>query len=270
MHPVSYTHLSSTISNMNLIRGVLFYLLGLRSYQPRGKSLTSIKAIDLEHIPRGDEAQNRLRQYFQYARGRSEGKNATQSKEYALREAIEKVSAEFPDFEPEFDRSYFSMSDHSTELDTKTEVDKSITLTERECVIISLCACGVPCRYHGQTHKMGQRLIKEKKVAELKLKYNVIPVCPEIMGGLPTPRCACQVTWSDEEPFVTNRKTDEKEFEGADLTEAYKRGAEWTLWMAKLFNCKKAYMLKQSPACDPKEGVAARLLNLNGIHVVGL
>jgi uncharacterized protein YbbK (DUF523 family) len=117
---------------------------------------------------------------------------------------------------------------------------------------------------------MGQRLIKEKKVAELKSKYSVIPVCPEIMGGLPTPRCACQVTWSDEEPFVTNRKTGEKEFEGADLTESYKRGAEWTLWMAKLFNCKKAYMLKQSPACDPKEGVAARLLNLNGIHVMGL
>lgn len=232
--------------------------------------MTSITAIDLEHIPRGDEAQNRLRQYFQYARGRSEGKNATQSKEEALREAIEKVSAEFPDFEPEFDRSYFSMSDHSTELDTNTEEDKSITLTERECVIISLCACGVPCRYHGQTHKMGQRLIKEKKLSELKSKYNVVPVCPEIMGGLPTPRCACQVTWSDEEPFVTNRKTGEKEFEGADLTEAYKRGAEWTLWMAKLFNCKKAYMLKQSPACDPKEGVAARLLNLNGIHVVGL
>jgi hypothetical protein len=46
-------------------------------------------AIDLEHIPRGDE---RLRQYFQYARARSEGKNATQSKEDALREAIQRVS----------------------------------------------------------------------------------------------------------------------------------------------------------------------------------
>jgi len=54
-------------------------------------------AIDLEHIPRGDEAQNRLRQYFQYARAKSVGKNATQSKEEALREAIEKVRAEFPD-----------------------------------------------------------------------------------------------------------------------------------------------------------------------------
>jgi DNA-binding NarL/FixJ family response regulator len=77
------------------------------------------------------------------------GKNATQSKEEALREAIEKVRAEFPDFEPEFDKFYFSMSDHSTEPDIKTEEDKSITSTERECVIISLCACGVPCRYHG-------------------------------------------------------------------------------------------------------------------------
>lgn len=232
--------------------------------------MTSINAIDLEHIPRGDEAQNRLRQYFQYARARSKSKNAIPSKEDALREATEKVKAEYPDFEPEFDKSYFSMTEYFAELDTETEEDKSITSTERECVLISLCACGVPCRYHGQTHKMGQRLIKEKKLSELKSKYNVIPVCPEIMGGLPTPRCACQVTWSDEEPSVTNRKTGEKEFEGKDLTEAYKRGAEWTLWIAKLFNCKKAYMLKLSPACDPKEGVAARLLNLNGIHVVGL
>jgi uncharacterized protein YbbK (DUF523 family) len=254
---------------MNPIRGVLIYLLGLRSYQSRGKILTGIIAIDLEHIPRGDEAQNRLRQYFQYVRAKSESKNATKSKEEALREAIEKVRAEFPDFEPKFDRSYFSMSCPSTEPKAKEE-DSSVTSTEIECVLISLCACGVPCRYHGQTHKMGQRLIKEKKLSELKSKYNVIPVCPEIMGGLPTPRCACQVKWSDEEPSVTNRKTGEKEFMSVDLTEAYKRGAEWTLWMAKLFNCKKAYLLKQSPACDPKDGVAARLLNLNGIHVVGL
>jgi uncharacterized protein YbbK (DUF523 family) len=232
--------------------------------------LTSITAIDLEHITRGNGAQNRLRQYFQYSRSKSEGKNASQSKEEALREAIEKVRAEFPGFEPEFDPSYFSLRDHSTQLDTKIEEENSITLTGRECVIISLCACGVPCRYHGQTHKMSQRLIKKKKVAELKSKYNVIPVCPEIMGGLPTPRCACQVTWSGEEPFITNRKTGEKEAYGVDLTEAYMRGAEWTLWMAKLFSCKKAYMLKLSPACDPKKGVASRLLSLNGIHVVGL
>jgi uncharacterized protein YbbK (DUF523 family) len=233
--------------------------------------LTSLKAIDLEHIPRGNEAQNRLRQYFQYARARSQSKNPGQTKEDALREAIEKTMTEFPGFEPEFDRSYFSMSKFPREPDAKTrDEDKSITSTERECVLISLCACGVPCRYHGLTHKMGQRLIKEKKVAELKSKYNIIPVCPEIMGGLPTPRCACKVIWSDEEPSVTNRKTGEKEFEGADLTEAYKRGAEWTLWMAKLFNCRKAYLLKMSPACDPRDGIAARMLTKNGVTVIGV
>jgi uncharacterized protein YbbK (DUF523 family) len=233
--------------------------------------LTSLKGTDLDHIPRGSEAQNRLRQYFQYARSRSQGKSAGQTKEDALKEAIEKVKAEYPEFKPEFDQSYFSMSELPIEHGTETaEEDKSITSAERECVLISLCACGVPCRYHGLTHKMGQRLMKEKKVAELKLKYNIIPVCPEVMGGLPTPRCPCQVTWSGEEPSVTNRKTGEKEFNGADLTDAYKKGAEWTLWMAKLFNCKRAYMLKLSPACDPKEGVAARLLSKSGVYVVGL
>jgi uncharacterized protein YbbK (DUF523 family) len=148
--------------------------------------------------------------------------------------------------------------------------DEVVASPDRESVLISLCACGVPCRYHGQTHKMGQRLIKKKKVAELKSKYNVIPVCPEIMGGLPTPRCPCQVIWDDDKPTVTNRKTGEREFQGTDLTAAYNRGAEWTLEMARLFNCKKAYMLKMSPVCDPKDGVAGRRLERNGVRVVGL
>lgn len=230
--------------------------------------MTNLTAIDLDHIPRGSEAQNRLRQHYQYTRSRS---NANQIKEDALRDAIERVKAEYPGFEPEFDRSYFSMGEFSGDPNTEIlEGDESVASVGRECVLISLCACGVPCRYHGLTHKMGQRLIKRKRVEELKSKYNVIPICPEMMGGLPTPRCATKVVWVGEEPHVTNRKTGDREFNGTDLTEAYKKGAEWTLWMAELFNCRKAYMLKMSPACDPKEGVAARLLSKNGVKVIGI
>lgn len=227
-------------------------------------------SIDLNHIPRGSQAQNKLRQYFQYTRSRQQTSDHSQTKEDALIEAIDKVKVEFPGFEPEFDHSYFSLSGLPGKPYIKISGDGNlITSAERECVLISLCACGVPCRYHGLTHKMGRRLIKEKRVAELKSKFNVIPVCPDLIGGLPTPRCTCKVTWVGEEASVTNKKG-EKEFKGTDLTEAYNKGAEWTLWMAKLFNCKKAYMLKGSPACDPKNGVASRLLSENGVTVIAI
>jgi uncharacterized protein YbbK (DUF523 family) len=230
-----------------------------------------IIASDLEHIPRGDVAQNKLRQYFQYARMRSLGKAKNGTKESALVEAIAQVQAEFPDFKPQYDIFYFEQDpDVPAEEDDSILQDEVIASPTRESILVSLCLCGVPCRYHGLTHKMGYRLYREKLIAKLKEKYNIIPVCPEIMGGLPTPRCPCEVTWDSDTPHVTNRKTGETAFEGKDLTEAYQKGAEWTLWMATVFNCKKAYMLKTSPACDPKDGVAGRLLTENGITVRGV
>jgi len=140
----------------------------------------------------------------------------------------------------------------------------------KESVLVSLCLCGVPCRYHGLTHKMGYRLYREKKIAVLKEKHNLIPVCPDILGGLPTPRCTCTVSWDEDMPRVVNTRTGETSFGGKDLTEAYQRGAKWTLWMAQVFNCRKAYMLKNSPACDPKKGVTGRLLTAAGIRVIGV
>jgi hypothetical protein len=102
-------------------------------------------SIDLDHIPRGSKAQNRRRQYFQYVRSRSQGENASQTKEDALREAIEKVKAESPGFEPEFDQSYFSIHELPEGLDIKTREDgKTISLVERECVPYH----SVPAAYH--------------------------------------------------------------------------------------------------------------------------
>lgn len=142
--------------------------------------------------------------------------------------------------------------------------------------LISMCLCGVPCRYHGQTHKMGYRLYRAKLVQKLKDEYELIPICPEQLGGLPVPRCPCAVTWETNnadigpEPVVKNRNTGECVWSGVDLTNAYKAGAEWSVWMAEVFGAKKAFMLKQSPACDPQTGVAARALAKAGIYVKGV
>ena len=136
--------------------------------------------------------------------------------------------------------------------------------------LISLCACGVPCRYHGQTHKMGHRLYKEKLVQELKEKYELIPFCPEQLGGLPVPRCACAVSWDGDIPHVVERGTGKPDYRGLDLTSAYVEGARWSVWLAEVFGAEKAFTLKQSPACDPSNGTAARALKKAGLYVKGI
>jgi uncharacterized protein YbbK (DUF523 family) len=136
--------------------------------------------------------------------------------------------------------------------------------------LISMCLCGVPCRYHGKTHKMGYRLYREKLVQKLKEEYELIPLCPEQLGGLPVPRCACAVTWEGDIPTVVERATGKVRYQDHDLTAAYLDGARWSVWLADVFGAKKAFMLKQSPACDSKDGVAARALAAHGVYVKGV
>ena len=63
----------------------------------------------------------------------------------------------------------------------------------KETVLVSLCAFGVPCRYHGKTHKMGHELYKRKRTESLREQYHILPLCGEQLGGLPTPRPGCEI-----------------------------------------------------------------------------
>ena len=54
---------------------------------------------------------------------------------------------------------------------------------QTEPVLISACLLGIPCRWHGRRAK-----IREELIAGLKRKYVLVPVCPEQLGGMPTPR----------------------------------------------------------------------------------
>ena len=78
-------------------------------------------------------------------------------------------------------------------------------------VLVSACLLGVPCRYDGQSkrHPLAQELCR---------RHRVIPVCGEIFGGLPTPRPPAEICG---QRVVTR--------EGADVTAAYRRGAEAVL-----------------------------------------
>ena len=56
-------------------------------------------------------------------------------------------------------------------------------------VLISACLLGVDCKYNGSNNKLD-----EETINLLKEKYNLIPVCPEIMGGMPTPRNPVEIS----------------------------------------------------------------------------
>ena len=136
---------------------------------------------------------------------------------------------------------------------------------KRARILVSACLLGVYCRYNGERKKLDG-------IERLMERAELIPVCPEILGGLPTPRPPAERVGDR----VMNR-------EGADVTEAYQRGAEETLRLAELFGVHLALLKERSPSCGMGEiydgsfrgrivdgnGVTAQLLAAHGISVYG-
>ncbi|MBE6145398.1 MAG: DUF523 domain-containing protein [Firmicutes bacterium] len=134
----------------------------------------------------------------------------------------------------------------------------------KEKILVSACLLGIDCKYSG-----GNNL--NEKVLEYIKDYEVIPVCPEIMGGLSTPRPPSERIGDK----VLNNQ-------GIDVTNEYTKGALETLKLAKLFNVKKALLKAKSPSCGKGKiydgtftstliegnGVTVDLLESNGIEVI--
>ncbi len=132
-------------------------------------------------------------------------------------------------------------------------------------LIISACLIGCKTRYNGETSEIPE-------LEELKKKYHLIPVCPEQLGGLATPR--------DPSEKCGDRVVTVK---GADVTAEFKKGAEEVLRLAKMFDCDSALLKERSPSCGfgkiydgtfsgtivDGSGVTARLLAANGVRVLG-
>ena len=115
-------------------------------------------------------------------------------------------------------------------------------------ILVSMCLAGINCNYKGESKP-------NEKVKELIRKGKAIPICPEQLGGLPTPRVACYL----ECDRVIGKN-------GNDYTECYLKGAKLALEIAKMYNVKKAYLKKNSPSCG-KGGVTRTLFEKNGIKV---
>lgn len=102
-------------------------------------------------------------------------------------------------------------------------------------VLISACLMGVNCKYHG-----GNNLIDN--LDKLMEKCTLIPVCPEQMGGLKTPRNPCEIVGQEVISY-----------DGDNCTEEYIRGAKEAIKLMKLYGCKYAILKAKSPSCGYKK-----------------
>ena len=98
-------------------------------------------------------------------------------------------------------------------------------------ILVSSCLCGVNCKYNGGNNE-------DKRVAKLMDTHTVICVCPEVLGGLSTPRTPAEIVG---DRVVTK--------DGEDVTEAFYKGAEKALEAAEKYNVDMAILKANSPSC---------------------
>lgn len=140
--------------------------------------------------------------------------------------------------------------------------------------LVSACLLGVNCRYDGKN-------ALDSKLLELLKGDQIIPICPEQLGGLQTPREPAWIV-GGEGTDVLRGVAKVISRSGRDVTENFRRGAEEALRLAELFGAKCAILKSKSPSCgcggirEPfsfdklkrGDGVTAAILKKNGIKVV--
>lgn len=130
---------------------------------------------------------------------------------------------------------------------------------------VSACLCGFPCRYDGKSKP-------DERIKALYEEGRALPVCPEKLGGLTTPRTPCEI--------INGRVISS---DGEDRTNEYLLGSQKVLELCKKHGIKKAILKQNSPSCGSThiydgtfsgtliegEGCLTALLRKNGIEVTG-
>ena len=133
-------------------------------------------------------------------------------------------------------------------------------------ILVSACLLGRDCKYNGGNNY-------SEKVAKYVKGHDVIPVCPEVAGGLPIPRIPCEIVGGT----VTNRNGESKDRE-------FRAGADICLKKALEEKVDLAILQSRSPSCGvkqiydgsftgkliPEKGVFAEMLSENGIKIIDL
>ena len=127
--------------------------------------------------------------------------------------------------------------------------------------LVSACLVGLCTRYDGKTVENPDCIRKLDKAIW-------IPVCPEQLGGLPTPREAADIAGGDGADVLagTARVLTKS---GTDLTRQFIRGAEQVLHLARSQNVQAVYLKARSPSCavSGKIGVTAAILRAAGFQL---
>jgi len=130
-----------------------------------------------------------------------------------------------------------------------------------ELILVSACLLGLRTRYDGKAKP-------ESTLLSLWPKARFLPLCPEQLGGLPTPRLPAELIGGDGlavwegKARVINRA-------GEDVTQAFKQGAEEVLKIVRLLGIRRAILKSRSPSCGltPRWGVTAARLLAEGLKV---
>ena len=143
----------------------------------------------------------------------------------------------------------------------------------KNTIIVSGCLLGINCRYDGKSKPC-------KKLLELQKTNRLIPVCPEQLGGLSTPRIPAEVQGGDGKEIIKGKsKVTNKN--STDVTVNFLNGAKETLKIAKLMGAKEFIGKSKSPSCGTGviydgtfsdtlvlgDGVTSALLKKRGIKV---
>ena len=135
-------------------------------------------------------------------------------------------------------------------------------------ILVSACLVGINCKYSGGNNY-------NQKIFDLVKEGKAIPICPEQLGGLNTPRKPVELKVINDKRYAIDN-------EGNDLTENFERGALEVLNLAKDLNINKAILQPRSPSCGVNKiysgnfdnklvdgnGILTELLKQNGIDVL--
>jgi uncharacterized protein YbbK (DUF523 family) len=153
--------------------------------------------------------------------------------------------------------------------------DGATDASDKPALLISACLLGVACNHEG-------RGSPRAVVDELARRYRLVPVCPEVLGGLPTPRAAAELAGGDGANVIAGAESARVvSVEGNDVTAAYRRGAEAAVALARAVGATRAVLKARSPSCGssavydgtfsrrlvPGRGVTAAALAAAGLEV---
>lgn len=127
--------------------------------------------------------------------------------------------------------------------------------------LVSACLLGVNTRWDGKNSL-------NKKVLKFCQREKCLPICPEMLGGLPIPRIPCEIV-KGEGKDVLRKKAKVLGKDGKDYTKYFVKGAKEILRLAKILKIKKAILKENSPSCGkgkiPKGDFSGRLKRGDGV-----